>query len=720
MILKTLELSGFKSFANPTRLDFSYPIVAIVGPNGSGKSNVAEAFRFVLGEQSKKNLRSKSAEDLIWAGNEYKPKQNRARVSITFDNKDGLFGVEFEELKIERVVYRDGANEYFINDSPARLKDILYVLSSAKLGASSHHIISQGEADALLNAGPKERLQIIKDALGLNKYIIKLQEARRKLEKTENNIKEVNIKIRELKPQLTFLESQIEKQKQIDILREELKKAYAYYIYLKEAEIKAEKQRVINQLHQLKLEYEAAKEALDSVQASFSKDNNVLKRLELKEEEKNQLLRKISELKQLLSASQAKKDALLNLQKQLQHSAPKRKDVYRVPRKLLEDLLEFLEELQSKDKLSIMDAASKLIKNIKNILEESDEKDSTSFNINQEELVVLDKQIQDISIKLQELENKDRELLSEIEELKMIRRQQEAQNQKREAKLIELTERRAKKMNEYRNKELELVKLKNQEESLRSLISEAQLKLGAEFLSFFAELKSGKRKVESKVDRSHIERLKYKLESLGTVDPSVIQEYKNLQERINFLVSELEDTHKSKKDTEELISELNSKLEKELHKGLKNVSDEFARFFKILFGGGTASLKLRQAKNKDGETEEYLEIDLNIPGKKLSSLESLSGGERSLVSIALIFAISQVSPPPFIILDETDAALDEANSRRYSEILLSLSQNSQLITITHNRQTMSVAGELYGVTMGKDAVSQVLSITLEEAKQVAK
>ena len=143
----------------------------------------------------------------------------------------------------------------------------------------------------------------------------------------------------------------------------------------------------------------------------------------------------------------------------------------------------------------------------------------------------------------------------------------------------------------------------------------------------------------------------------------------------------------------------------------------------ILGGGGDAEAGLPYGEDEseeDEEAREGIDINVNLPRKKVKGLMMLSGGERALTSIALLFAISQVNPPPFIILDETDAALDEANSRKYGDMIESLSKYSQLILITHNRETMSRAGVLYGVTMGSDGASKLLSIQFEEAVKVAK
>jgi len=144
MYLKELTINGFKSFAKKGELEFSAPITAIVGPNGSGKSNVAESFRFVLGEQSVKSMRGKKGEDLIWGGSEKISRGNRAAVEILFDNSIRTFALDFDEVRIERIVHRDGQNEYKINGSSVRLKDVHELLANANIGSTGHHIISQG------------------------------------------------------------------------------------------------------------------------------------------------------------------------------------------------------------------------------------------------------------------------------------------------------------------------------------------------------------------------------------------------------------------------------------------------------------------------------------------------------------------------------------------------------------------------------------------------
>lgn len=236
-------------------------------------------------------------------------------------------------------------------------------------------------------------------------------------------------------------------------------------------------------------------------------------------------------------------------------------------------------------------------------------------------------------------------------------------------------------------------------------------------------------------ERRALDRLRLKLEEVGGGSGGdIVKEYEDTKTRDEYLRKELIDLNESIESLLKLINELRDTVRAEFNKGIDKINIRFSEFFKLMFGGGNAFLSLvaELKKNTDTEEEEDEEesllpkfergvnIHVDLPNKKVKELTMLSGGERSLVSIALLFAISQVNPPPFLVLDETDAALDEANSRRYGDMLEKLSSHTQLIVVTHNRETMSRAGTLYGVTMGSDAVSKLLSIEFTEAAKIAK
>jgi len=288
MYLKSLELTGFKSFAKKSILHFTSPITGVVGPNGSGKSNTAEAFRFVLGEQSIKSLRGKKGEDMIWNGGGEGAgsvgRANRASVKLIFDNSRRLFpSIDFDEVSLERVVNRDGANEYLLNGSQVRLKDIVELLAGAHIGATGHHIISQGEADRILGASIRERREMIEDALGLKIHQWKKQESIRKLERTDENMKQVESLRREIAPHLRFLKKQVEKVEKAEELRCELIAMYKEYFFAEEYYLRTEKEIVLrelvtpkNELAELEQALFAAKKILTESKVADQKSGEII------------------------------------------------------------------------------------------------------------------------------------------------------------------------------------------------------------------------------------------------------------------------------------------------------------------------------------------------------------------------------------------------------------------------------------------------------------
>src|SRR3989338_6805355 len=247
LYLKSIELMGFKSFGKKTELVFGSRISSIVGPNGSGKSNVAEGFRFVLGEQSMKSMRSKRGEDLIWGGSPALPRANRGAVRVVFYNSKRLLDLDFKEVTVERIVYRDGQNEYLFNGTVVRLKDVIRLLAGANIGGSGYQIISQGEADRILNASPKERREMVEDALGLKLYQHKKAESERKLEETGINIDKTKSLRRELAPHINFLRVQVEKIEKAREMKEELAAKLNEYLARENAWITQENARLLEE-----------------------------------------------------------------------------------------------------------------------------------------------------------------------------------------------------------------------------------------------------------------------------------------------------------------------------------------------------------------------------------------------------------------------------------------------------------------------------------------
>src|SRR3989338_7176618 len=244
MRLSQLTLAGFKSFAKTTAFEFPNAISAIVGPNGSGKSNVAEAIRWALGEQSMKTLRGRRGEDLIFSGSPKTARMGKAGVALTFDNRDRAIPLDFAAVTIGRKIFRDGLNEYSVNDSPVRLKDVVELLARIGLGETKHNIIGQGEVDRVLMASPRERRELLEEAIGLRIWQLKKREAERKLEETAENVEQVRSLLRELAPHLRFLKLQAEKAEKRETSRRELEDCYRAYVRREGDAIAAESARL--------------------------------------------------------------------------------------------------------------------------------------------------------------------------------------------------------------------------------------------------------------------------------------------------------------------------------------------------------------------------------------------------------------------------------------------------------------------------------------------
>ncbi|TSD02579.1 MAG: Chromosome partition protein smc [Parcubacteria group bacterium Athens0714_16] len=769
--LKSVELSGFKSFATKSRLEFRTPISAIVGPNGSGKSNIAEAFRFVLGEQSIKSMRGKKGEDLIFNGSRSISRANRASVKITFDNKKRLLNIDYDEVVFERTVYRDGVNQYLINGTQVRLKDIMEVLAGANIGSTAHYIISQGEADKILNVNPRERKMMIEDALGLKIYHYKKKESLRKLEKTEQNIKEVEGLRREIKPHIKFLEKQVKKVERTYELKDKLNKIYKEYLKRERTYLDNEKKRLDEEKLGPQKEHDALESELKESQKKLSKnkeeDVGVKELIEIKilleksQKEKNRLEREIGRVEGEMSYNEK------NLVRT--KSFEDKSDFIKIPVSNLEDFSNIVDKYASEiDKtdevLVLKNILGKIKEAISNLILVYRKKRIDSLDTEESiklEIERLKKEKNSLELEISKLKQEEKEyaerynsLQKKIESEKDTHRDMEKRVFQIMAQINEIKIR----LNSLNSREN---KLFSDETNFKNEFSEALVLIRDEMPSFSTykvlneddsdvtlEDIMNEDRTRQEERKREVEKIKIRLEDIGIgSSDEIVKEYNEVKERDEFLEREIDDLKKSKESMSVLIKELEEKLDIEFKEGVKKINEQLSEFFVSMFGGGSASINVVkntkkkttrdlsvQAEEIDSEeiveipdneneeeiVEEGIDVHISLPHKKIKGLEMLSGGERALTSIALTFAISQIKPPPFIVLDETDAALDESNSKKYGNIIEDLSKYSQLILITHNRETMSRAGVLYGVTMNSDATSKLLSVELEQAVKIVK
>ncbi len=731
MHLRSLELSGFKSFAKRTILQFKTPITAIVGPNGSGKSNVSEALRFVLGEQSVKSMRGKRTEDLIWNGADGAPRGNRAAVKIVFDNSHRLFNLDFTEVSVERVVYRDASSEYLLNGSPARLRDIHELLTQAHISHGGYHVISQGEADRILNASIRERREMIEDALGLKIYQWKRAESEKKLEQTKENMKQVGSLRREIAPHLSFLKKQAEKIEKAKLIKEELAGLYREYFAREAAFIALEKKTVAEESRAPRAELAALEKELSFAQSESAKkkDSGADEKVRALEraasaarEEINRLARELGRLEGESAAAEralkerknahARKSVAFGEVEALAHAV----EVETV----LERIKELLRAFVAKHRSAPAAGEASLEKEIAALSEKRRVLEGESAAAGARE-----KEAREDSERLRA------EILSE-------------QDSSREAEktVFRLLARRSELAGVTRALEARAGAIEHTEADFKRELHEAAALSGRSAVQYETIPASTEERILQEERRRKIERLKIRIEDSGTSGADdVLKEYNTATEREAFLARELADLERSGQSLKELIAELGEKLDREFKEGVARINTEFQKLFSIMFGGGTAKVAVVKApkrgklasENEEADeseafaqavafaaaAEEGVQVEVSSPRMKIKGLGMLSGGERALTSIALIFALSAVKPPPFIVLDETDAALDEANSKKYGDMIEQLSAHSQLILITHNRETMSRAGVLYGITMERGA-SKLLSIAFEDAVAVAK
>ncbi|MDO9231281.1 MAG: AAA family ATPase [bacterium] len=789
MYLKKLEISGFKSFASKTTLDFlidskngtNQGITAIVGPNGSGKSNIADALRWVMGEQSMKNLRGKKSEDIIFAGSGKKARLGSAYVTLYLDNSDKRIPLEFEEVSVTRKIFRSGESEYLINGSRVRLQDIVDILAKAGVGKESYAVVNQGMADAVLNATPFERRSVIEDAAGVKQYQIKKERSLRKLDSTRQNLERAKELIEEIKPHLRMLKRQADKAAESEgVMRELAEKQTKLFSHLwhnfqqERNRLNEEKEQSGRILINMQREVDKLTDEIGDQSKEEKNQTNEAKHLELENKQREQR-NKLNQLERELIITEGRieiekeKQKNVEMIRETEISLPKEQlvdrayikekleEIKKEQEKLIEKIerAEKMEDLQDIKEFArvvgqqLYDLKVEIEKGKKEIVpvvapkpvaveKKAVEKIESKVLIELQERII--KIREDIGKAQEELLLADQEMQQEI----LLDREKRRKFFEIEGKLRIRQDELNKLKDKFNDSKIVLARVEVREEDLKNQIK-TELRKEAEELA----------PIEGEINRENLEqeihKLKIKMEQIGGIDPMVIDEYNETQKRFEFLDGESRDLEEAIVSLREVVKEMDQKIEGKFAATFEEINKEFSKYFRIIFGGGTAHLtkfKIQSSKRKakeeaelaegeaenKGEKDEIIEeenkeeerndvgIDISAcpPGKRIANLSMLSGGERSLTSLALLFAIISHNPPPFAILDEVEAALDEANSRRFGRILTELSGSTQFVTITHNRETMRQASLLYGVTMGEEGISKLLSVKLDQIGQGGK
>ncbi|MDP2704091.1 MAG: AAA family ATPase [bacterium] len=756
--LKKIEIQGFKSFAQKTELNLPAKIVGIVGPNGSGKSNIVDALRWALGERAAKHLRGESLGNLIFAGTPKRPAASLARVALHFTNKNNLFPTDAEEAVLERKIDRSGESKIFLNSAETKLKTLAPILARARLGTRGLTIISQGESDLFVKSSPEERRMMIEEILGLKEFRMKKDEAERKLETTRANTEKVRAMVDEIKPHLNFLKKQKHRWDRRSEIEKEGKELENIYFGSQIKKQRDEFRKVEEETAPLESQKEKKREEiarLEETLKEFEKkhyekreERGEGKELENLFKEKSDVEREITRIEtrlEIQKSASVKEEYSVEelvvyaktLHKELAE-AVKIQEIETIKEKVL-GWLKKLEEIFGKKAPTLSDSPA------------GGEAEKWSVPTKEGPTGTLRAKLYEIETKIEKIRGEERNLLENQQTINLeFKKQLEGiENAKNALRTLETR---------TQGKNFEKEKINMRVDELETQWS--ALGREREELEHIARKREEREETDWKEMEKKIFRLRAELSSIGEIDTEILKEAEETEKRYAFLLKELEDLEKASGDLVGMKKDLEARIHEEFKASFKKINEAFSTFFGLMFGGGKAKLKLTEkaptlsdspageeatkssvpAKSlpstrsgagtqtdeeenngkNNGEETRGVDFEISIPRKKIKNLDMLSGGEKSLVSLAALFSLVSISPPPFLVLDEIDAALDDENTRRFSELLLESSKETQFIVVTHNKITMETAGILYGITMGEDGVSKVLSLKLEDAEQMAK
>ncbi len=555
---------------------------------------------------------------------------------------------------------------------------------------------------------------------------------------------------REAAPHLRYLKKQVDRAERSIEVKKQLTSSYTEYLKREDLYIAHHHDRLTEGVREPGKRLEEVNKQLQSIKELLTDDTDDTTKNKVREAQEvfNQLTRARQQAEQAVSSVQGQVQFLLRRLETKEETTPvveegvvaksKVRELLETNQKLIEDAL------QSPDAHVLQNVLRSLTKSLHDLLASEQVAVVDTSAEDREELGRLQKELGDLEKNVAQAVAAEEKSAEALREAQASVEENTQKNHEAERDMFALREEQRELQTDLRLMEQELTALERDREDFKRELQEAVVLIGRDASQYFTyEIKDDNGQVVSNESivaedrtiqhdrRRELEKLKIRLEELGVGDTEeLLKEFNEAKERDEFLANELSDLQSSVENLRSLIVDLQEQLRERFISGIDKISVEFNRFFTLMFGGGSASLSVVKIKQKskdddeieeeEGVPEEGVELQVSLPNKRVKGLNMLSGGERALVSIAVIFAMSQVNPPPFIILDETDAALDEANSRRYGDMIEELAKRSQLVLITHNRETMSRAGILYGITMGVDGVSKLLSVKFEEAAAVAK
>ena len=730
MQLKHIKLSGFKSFVDPTKISFPTNMVGVVGPNGCGKSNVIDAVRWVLGELSAKNLRGESMVDVIFNGSENRKASGQCSIELLFDNSSAKIGGEyssFNEVSIKRLMNRDAHSDYFINNTKCRRKDVQDIFLGTGLGPSSYAIIEQGMVSKLVSAKPDELRTHIEEAAGVSKYRERRRETESRIKRTKENLSRVKDIRDEIGRTIKRLENQAKSAEKYNSLKKtktklELDKAILFSIEAKgsrddlqkklnslnrDLQIKnTESETVQSQIDQFRTEnesvisdYEIAQKNFYSVGAEIAKREANLQNIYKGESETKVDLEKVKQ-----NYKRAKET-----EKNFEQLSPSEKAMH-----ILDSIISTIVKFNINNE-NIKEQAVKLkglLTDILNIASKQSKTLTDEYLSRQNEL---ENQIYNAANQKKSIEEEMKDLVDKSSSAESI--------------LISLRQ----KQSQFNEQLRELENKKSISDLDSKSISENITNIRIEQKTYEINLDNSYNKLrEAGIDIESLDFSQYKDQTIENIEDDLTDTETKIIKlgAINLAApEEIEQESKRKKELDDQYNDLTEALDK-LVAAIKKIDQETKTIFKDsfdsvnqklkemfpkLFGGGIAELTLTD----DDSLNAGVILMARPPGKKNSSISQLSGGEKALTALALVFAIFELNPAPFCLLDEVDAPLDDLNTLRFINMVEEMSRSVQFIFITHNKVSMERSDHLMGVTMQEAGVSRMVSVDVNQALELA-
>jgi len=730
MQLKHIKLSGFKSFVDATKISFPTNLVAVVGPNGCGKSNVIDAVKWVLGELSAKNLRGDSMADVIFNGSDLRKPSGQCSIELLFDNSAGKLGGEYasyNEISIKRSMTRDSQSAYFINSTKCRRKDVQDLFLGTGLGPNSYAIIEQGMVSSLVTAKPEELRLHIEEAAGVSKYRERRKETEQRIKKTKENLSRVKDIKDEISRLIKRLEGQAKAAEKYNSFKEqekeiELKVAILFSLeaknnrddiqkkldaVLRDQKIKdAETKTKQSQIDEYRTQHESVRDSYDIAQKNFYSVGADIARLESDLQNIN-----ITESQSKKELEKVKENYERALEKEvnLENLSPKEKAIL-----LLDNIIDALKSIGSsgsdiyKKALELKDQLTSIL-NIASVQSKS----LTAEYLSRQD---------DLSKIIKDSKSRKQTLESDITQL--VEKSSEA-----ETALVEIRQKQSKVDQELRDLEN---KRSIAELDLRT-ISEKVTSIRLDLKTYEINLENANEKIKSsgvkindinfsdyedldlKELQDNLVDIQAKIIRLGAINLAAPEEIAEESKRKDKLEEQYDELTDALDKLTNAIKKIDIETKSRFEDSFNAVNTRLKEIFPILFGGGFAELKLLD----NDMLNSGVVFMARPPGKKNATISQLSGGEKALTALSLVFSIFQLNPAPFCMLDEVDAPLDDVNTQRLINMVEEMSHTIQFIVITHNKVSMERSDHLMGITMQEAGVSRLVTVDVNQALELA-